>query len=68
MSLTQLPMSPFFLRVVTSVHDKNNGNRMPQKKFMAAGILVFDFELFIGERFVRWPKVITVQTVASMTL
>ena len=27
MSLTQLPMSPFFLRVVTSVHNKNNGKR-----------------------------------------
>ena len=25
--------------------------RMPQKKFVATGILIFDFELFVGERY-----------------
>jgi len=27
---------------------------MPQRKFMAAGILVFDFELFIGGLIQKW--------------
>jgi len=32
---------------------------MPQKKFVATGILLFDLELFIGDRFsqYRWEKI-----------
>ena len=43
-------------------------NEDASKRFVAIENLVFDFELFIGVCFVRWPKVITVQIVASMTL